>query len=145
MNADRLAQDLLGRSVGRRHEPQPGAGPIHGPLEAVELLRNAEVEQLHAPIRLDQDVRGLQVAMDDQMPVGVLHRLAHRTEEAQTLRHRGGVLLAELRQGDALDVLHDEPGSPVGEGAGIVQPRDRGMIELGERPLLAGEAFPAIR
>src|SRR2546426_4085984 len=39
MNADRLAQDLLGRGVGRRHEPQPGAGPIHGPLEAVELLR----------------------------------------------------------------------------------------------------------
>src|SRR5256885_9096749 len=33
--------------------------------------------------------------------------------------------LTERRQGHALHVLHDEPGSPVGEGACIVKARDR--------------------
>src|SRR2546425_8455035 len=97
MNADRLAQDLLGRGVGRRHEPQPGAGPIHGPLEAVELLRNAEVEQLHAPIRLDQDVRGLQVAMDD--------RSEEHTSELQSLAYLVCRLLLEKKKNQHNEIL----------------------------------------
>jgi hypothetical protein len=39
---------------------------------------------------------------------GSLHRLADRHEQGQTLLHGQPGIVAELRQRDALDVLHDE-------------------------------------
>ncbi len=48
---------------------------------------------------------------------------------------------AVVGQREPLDVLHGEPGRAVGQRAGIVEPGDGGMVEPGQRALLAGEAL----
>ncbi|HMB91999.1 MAG TPA: hypothetical protein VKP65_14185 [Rhodothermales bacterium] len=46
-----------------------------------EHLGNAKVEQFHLSFVGDQDVRGLEVAVDDEVPMGVVNDLAHPLEE----------------------------------------------------------------
>ncbi len=74
------AADLLGRRVRGRHQPEAGARAVLPRFEAVELLGDAEVEQLHDAVVADENVRRLEVAVNDQVPVRVLHRLAHVAE-----------------------------------------------------------------
>ena len=46
-----------------------------------QALGDAEIEQLRHAIRRDQDVVGLQVAMHDQVLMGIVNRLADRTDQ----------------------------------------------------------------
>ena len=67
----------------------------HRPLRELLAgrLGDAEVDDLghrHAVVEADQDVGGLQVAVDDALLVGVLHRVADRNEELQPLLGRSG-------------------------------------------------------
>ena len=124
------------KSGPRRVGPWPGR---------LELLGDTEVQQLHRTIRLHQDVGGLEISVDDRVPVGVLHRLAHRAEQAQALGQAAPLRPAVLGEGDPLDVLHREPGRAVGQRARVVQLSDARMVELGQRPLLGEKARPAGR
>ena len=80
---------LLGAHVGRRADH--GANWVKSGLLGEPLvggLGDAEVDHLgHGPavVQRDQDVRGLDVAMDDALLVGVLDGLADRDEEFQPL------------------------------------------------------------
>jgi hypothetical protein len=71
--------------------------------------RDPEVDQARAPARFDQDVLGLDVAVQDPRLVRGLHRVAHLQGERDRL-DRGEPTLARVRrQRAALDVFHREP------------------------------------
>ena len=98
-------------------------------------LGHAEVDDLgHRPavVQGDQDVRGLEVAVDDPLLVRVLHRLADRDEQLQPLAGRQPPLVAVLGDRDALDQLHDEVGAARVGGAGVEDPGDVGVVHQGQ-------------
>ena len=80
---DVLAEDLLGRHVRGRAErrdvlePHRARAPT-GSSPDDGALRDAEVEDLHLAPAADEDVRGLDVAMDDAALVGVGEAARHR-------------------------------------------------------------------
>ncbi|GGY56640.1 hypothetical protein GCM10010299_73940 [Streptomyces tanashiensis] len=108
-----------GEHVGRRpglsahllrchvpHGPDRGAGT--GQCRRVGGLRDAEVDDLRALLR-EQDVDGLQIAMDDAGPVDRRKRLGE--PDGETVRHavaQRPVLTDVLRERRALYVLHDD-------------------------------------
>jgi hypothetical protein len=95
-------------------------------------LRNAEVDDLrHGPavLKRHEDVRGLEIPVDDPLLVGVLHTLAGLDEEPQALGHREALPGAVVADGEALDELHGEEGASVGRGAGVEDVGDVGVVE----------------
>ena len=80
-----------------------------------DRLGHAEVDHLghrRAVVQRDQDVGGLEVAVDDPFLMGVLHGLADRHEQLEPLaRSKGCSSVAELGDRDAADQLHDEVGT----------------------------------
>ena len=84
----RLAADLLRRRISRRHDPGAGPGDRRQILRAVEQLRDSEVDELHHTLFAHQDVAGLQVAMNHQVAVCELDRIAHGQEEPDAILDR---------------------------------------------------------
>ena len=81
---DGLAEQLLGCHVGGRAEHRSGTRQSRGfrPFD----LRDAEIDDLHAAVRLDQHVLRLQVAMDH---AGIVRR---RQRAGDLERDRSGPL-----------------------------------------------------
>ena len=82
-----LTANLLGRGVLGRHrsaaetgERRVGAGPVLRCL-LMEDLGDTEVEQLDLSVGRHHRVRGLQVAMHDEILVRILNGVAHRGEQ----------------------------------------------------------------
>ena len=73
---------------------------------------DAEVEQFRVTIRGDQDVGGLQVAMDHQMLVRMRHGVAHGEQHLHAPAGRRRVGAAPGVDRLAVDVLHHEYGTP---------------------------------
>jgi len=118
-----------------RHDPKVGARDREGvlaELPIVQKLGDAEIEQLRDAAARDQDVRWLQVSMHDQVLMGVMHRAADHGEEREARLDGEAVGIAVLVDGHPVDVLHDEIGGSVGQGAAVEQVRDVGVIELRE-------------
>ncbi len=92
---------LLGRHVERRAHQRAAAGLVHLPgAKVARQLGDPEVDQLDrvGRLRLDEDVLGLEVAVDDPLGVRGLQRLGHpapearggeRGERAPPRQHRG--------------------------------------------------------
>ena len=135
--------DLLGRSIGGRHEPRNGARLIGLFVQILKLLGDAEVEQPHRSIALHQDVGGFQIAMNDSVLMRVLHRLANGAKQLQTLADRRIAVAAVLGERNAVDILHDEPGRPVTKGVSVIEARYGRMIQLREHALFTEEALAA--
>ena len=53
--------------------------------------------------------------------------------------------LAVLGERHAFDVFHGKPRSAIGQGVGIVEARDGGMIQLRQGSLFAGKTLAAGR
>jgi hypothetical protein len=107
-----------------------GAG--HGPGET-------EVGDLDAPVVGEQDVLGLDVAVDDAGVVGCAERGEHRLHDLQGLAGAEPALLPhQVTQGPARHVLHrQEHGAVV--GALVVDGDDVGVGQPGGRLGLADE------
>ena len=115
-----LASHLLGRHVADRAQHGPGLGrgggrrEAAGRLAALEALElgEAEVEDLHAAVPGDEDVLGLEIAVDDavvvggRQAVGDLHRVLERLARGQ------GPVVEPLAQRLALEQLRDEVERP---------------------------------
>ena len=126
--------DLLGQRLAR-----VAAG-------GVQQLRDAEVQQLDLAGRGDEDVRGLQVAVQDQPVVGVGHRVQHVEEECEPLGQRQLLRAAVAVDGLARHVFQHQVGlgrAPLGQVAGVQQPRDVGVCQARHDAALAGEALGA--
>ena len=143
LHPDPATLHLLGRGVGRGHQAEAGARGIRPRSGGVELLGDAEVEQLHRPVRLHEDVGRLEISVDDGVAVSVLNRLAHRPEQPEPLGQGAAARPAVLGERDALHVLHREPRGAVRQRARVVELRDGRMVQLGQRPLLGEKPRPA--
>ena len=145
----RVPAGLLRGHVGRG--PHDGAA-----LREVRLgvggLRQAEVGDLGDAVRVDQDVRRLDVAVDDAVLVGVVDRLADLPHEGEDLLDgdagregrpalRGGLLLPidVVAEVASLQVLHREEVAAV-LLSDLVDLHDVGVLEAGGGLGLAREA-----
>ena len=82
-----VAGDLLGAHVAERAEQLAGLGPAGGRAQVgVGGAGDAEVEHLGLAGLVHQDVAGLEVAVDDALVVGVLHRVADPRQQLQRVR-----------------------------------------------------------
>ena len=80
-----IRRRLLGRHVGRRAERQAGAGDRRLP-RLVERLGDAEVGDQRVAVR-DQHVVGLDVPVNDAVPVGIAQRVGHVAQDPHGLGH----------------------------------------------------------
>lgn len=74
-------------------------------------LSHAEIDDFWhrlAVITGDEDIRGLDIPMNDAFLMSVLNGLTYRHHEFEPLPRRQSVFLTVLRDGDALHQLHDE-------------------------------------
>src|SRR5581483_5949638 len=101
-SVDRLAERLLGRHVLRR--AQQSARQRAGVLRQ---QRDAEVGEHYLVLIGDEDVGGLDVAVDDAAVVGVIERTYHVADDALRLGERYWLAQAPFQR-VALDVLHHD-------------------------------------
>jgi len=139
--ADRRARDLLGRRVGggQRAARDPRELGL-ARLAVRDELRDAEVEQARLARVGDEDVRGFEVAVDDEVRVRVLHGAQHLQEQRDARLDRKPARIRPFGDRPPFDVLHREPGLAVGRDARVVEPRDVRMRQRREDLALAREA-----
>ena len=75
---DRIAADLLGARVLRRHHARRRD---FGTFRPTEHLRDAEVDELRHAVAVDEDIARLEVAVHDEVPMRILDGGAHQAEE----------------------------------------------------------------
>ena len=115
-------------------------------IESIELSRDAEVQQLHAAVGGDENVRRLEIAMHHHVPVRVLDGFTDAPERAKAIaqsrcRVRGSVgSAARLRRIPSPARAFHRAGYRRRTAVAI----DR-MVQLREDPLLAREAFATRR
>jgi hypothetical protein len=134
-----LTPHLLGRGELGRHRRHLGLGPLRAQA-AGEQLGDAEIEQLGPAVGGHQDVRRLEIPVNDQVLVGVAHRLADLHHQLEPPLDGELVLVAVADQRLALDQLHGEVRQPVGGHAALEQSRDARMLEQRQDPALLEEA-----
>ena len=123
-------------------EPGSGGGGRIGVggLVGLEELGDSEVEELDRALGGHQDVRGLEVAMDDQAGVGGMDGRGHLADELDP--DREGVLRGAAGLGDrhAGDPLEGEVRAPVRRHSGVEELRDVRMAEGRQNVAFAAEA-----
>ena len=133
-----LAPGLLGGHVTGR--PHQGSAP--GPARlVVEPLGQAEVGDLGDAVGGQEDVRGLQVAVDDPPAVGGVDRVGqglHQPGRRSDRHRRAGILLG---QGAPLDQFQDQVGAAV-MLADLEDLDDVGVLEARHGLRLGAEAGP---
>ena len=113
-----------------------------------EQLGDAEVEQLDLAVVGHEHVRRLQVAVDDQVGVGVRDGRLHVQEQADALLDAEALVVAEAIDVLAVDVLEHQVRLTGARHPGVDQPGDVRVRQPGEdRPLALepGLPFPARR
>ena len=138
---DVVAERLLGGDVVGGAED----AALGGQALLVERAGDAEVGDLGGALLVDQDVLGLDVAVDDVAGVGGaegagdLDRVGDRLVDGQAA-HAADAVLQRL----ALDVLEDDV-RPAVLLAGVDDADDVRVGELGDRARLAAEALELVR
>ena len=132
-----LAADLLGRQVlGRAHHHVVAGQVVAGRVEA---LGDAEVGEQHPAVGRDQDVAGLDVAVDQAGAVRGVERAGdagadvHRELGAEPL-----LLVEQLAQALAVDELHHDGLAAVVVDR-VVDGDDVRVVQLGDGDRLATE------
>ena len=140
---DRLAGELFGAGVfgGQRQAGACFPSPRSPCAIGVEELGDAEVEQPDLAALGEQDVGRLEVAVDHEVNVGVVHRLADLFEQGQALvERRVAGCRRPTTSGSAVDVLEGEVGDAGGVDAAVEELRDAAMGEAGQALALDPEA-----
>ncbi|HET7925583.1 MAG TPA: hypothetical protein VFL30_11835 [Rhodanobacteraceae bacterium] len=118
---DGLGENLFGSRVLRRHPTMirhRGGGGV-GRCARLEQLGQTEVEQLHDPIARDENVRRLEVAVDDETVVRRLDGGGHLRKQSETFANAELSRVAVLVDRLAIDELHDEKRNAVGRDAAV--------------------------
>ena len=139
---DGLTAELFGAGVLGRHETQGGGGVFGGGGGiGGEDLGDAEVEEFRGAVGFDEDVSRFEVAVDDEVLVGVVDGRADVAEDTEAIFGGKFLLVAEGVDGVAFDVLHDEVRTAIRGGAAIEEPGDVGVVEGGDDLSFAAEAL----
>ena len=104
-----------------------------------DIPRQPEVEDLHPAVGGEEDVVGLEVAVDDPRPVRRRQAVGDGCADLRRLAPAERTTLEPLAQGLALEQLGDRVGDAI-LGAEIVDGEDVRMVEPGDRLGLALEA-----
>ena len=148
-----LAAHLLGRHVGERAEDRArlrvaahrrDVGRTGYVLLLLRQLRQAEVEDLDAAVGRDEEVVGLQVAVDDALFVRGRERLDDLDGVVERLAQREPAGAEEVAQRVALEKLLDQE-MPLVDLLERMDRRDAGMAESGQRLRFALEAGDVLR
>jgi hypothetical protein len=105
-----------------------------------EGVGHPEVEHLHPPVLAEEDVAGLEVAVNDSVPVGVGQRPGHLGDGLDRLLERQRAAIEPLRERLAAQQLLDQEGSTLAPPH-VVNRHDarmgeaRGRLGLLEEPL----------
>ena len=109
---DPAAADLFRGDVVERADPSPAAGRA---AAGEHLLREPEVAQVDVPGRIDQQVRRLDVAVDETGPVDLVDRRAGLADDAGRFGDGEAAAVAhpavQIRSGDE---THGDVGDSVG-------------------------------
>ena len=132
---DRLATDLLWREVVERADHLPGVGGV-----AAELLGHAEVRQVDVPVRVDEHVARLDVAVDEAAPMGRIQRLRDPAEDRERVLGSEHAFAPKDRLEVApFDVAHGQVQLPA-LLARLVDRHDVRVVERRGQPRLLEEA-----
>ena len=115
--------------LAERHHRRVNGEPVqHGFEDRVADVVGLDLRHGLAVVERNQHVRRLQVAVDDALHVGVLHRVADGDEELDPLSD--GLALPVAVGGDrfARHQLHDEVRAPRRRGARVVHLGDVGVV-----------------
>ena len=138
--AHRIAAQLLRRGVRRRQWTVLRVdGLRRAAVRIVEEFGDAEIEQLRFAVGGDQNVRRLDVAMDDELAVRELHRRADIAEQRDAFFDAQLALRGVAQQRFAVDVFHREVRTSIVGDAAVEQARDVRMFETREDLPLAQE------
>ena len=127
-------------------EPPEAAGPCscgcaRGPgLGLRDEFGDAEVHQLHAALRIEQDVLRLDVAVQHALLVGVLQRVANLRHDRERLLRRETARPHRLAQVHAIHKLHEQV-EEIPRPPRVMHRDDVRMMQPGEQLPLAGEAL----
>ena len=114
-----------------------------GVFAAVDL-GEAEVGDLGLAVERQEDVRRLEVAVDDPVIVGDAHGPGEGLDELRGLADRERAAAQLPLEAAAVDVLHDEVGEPV-PLADLVDLHEVGVREAGHRLHLGAEPGQLLR
>ena len=105
----------------------------------IQQFGDAEIEDLRPAGGIHQNVRRLEIAVDNQAPVGVGHAFADLEKELQAAAH---VKLGRVDiDGNAFDVFHHQERPSFGGVAGIDHVDDGGVLQGGEQLALGEKAI----
>jgi hypothetical protein len=145
---DGQALGLLRRHVGDRPHDAPVLGDRLRLLRravavvgSLPQLGEAEVEDLEPPVRGEHHVVGLQVPVQDALPVGSGHGVGEGDREREEPLHREAVGRDRLAESLSLDELHGQEAEAVLLLEGTVEGHDARVAERGDRLRLALEAL----
>src|SRR5262249_53456042 len=93
-------------------------------------LCDPEIDQFDDAVLGDQHVAWLDVAMDDEVRVGVGNGIANSHEQIQTLRQMSAAPSAPVGDGLADDELHGHVGPPIGRNTSVQEACNAGVAEL---------------
>src|ERR1043166_3148087 len=81
-----ISPGMLRAHVRQRAHDPPRLAQRHGDRNVrVTEMREAKIKNLRVPISLDQDIRGLQVAMNHSLLVGVRNSITDLQKKLQSL------------------------------------------------------------
>ena len=134
--------DLFRAHVAQGAEQLAGLGSARGRQKVGGGdVGNAEVEHLGLAGLIDQDVAGLEVAMNDALVVGVLHRVAHPGQQFEARCRVETATAGVLVQGHPADELHGEERLAVFTHPRFIDLSDTGMLEPGQDLCFVAEAL----
>ena len=102
--------------------------------------RQAEIGEINMPFVIDQDVRGLDVAVQDAARIRVRQRVRDGADDLEDLLRAEFLLLENGFERLAFDEAQDEEGDAF-KCAEIVDRDDVGVIELGDDGRFAFQPF----
>ena len=125
---DPLAAELLRTGITRSQQ----CALSYLSLRIAHQFGGAKIEQLDGAVRGHQYVGGLEVAVDNQVPVRKLHGLAYLKKKPDSRLHRqpaiGAISIPKL----TVDVFHHQVRRAARSHAAIEQASDIGMSEGGQ-------------
>src|SRR5258707_9406512 len=137
---DRVSSDLLGTGESRGQKAYLRHRLLERRSLGLENLRHPEIEQLGNALFGDEDVAGLDVAVDNQVSVRILHRAADFGKQLEPARNGETVRVAIAVDALAIDVLHHKVGQAFFGCSAIQQRGDVRMYERGENLPLVPKA-----